>query len=84
MITVRGNRVLVAPEDQSVTEHASGVVIVEDHAPSVMGTIVAVGDVREVAVGNVVLFPPEAGHELEYQAQRYLVFSEDELIAVLE
>lgn len=81
---MRGNRVLVAPEDQSVTEHESGLVLVEDYAPSVMGTIVACGDVQDVREGNVVLFPPEAGTELEYQDQRYLVLTEEELIAVLE
>jgi len=84
VITVRGNRVLVQPEDQSVTEHGSGIVMIEDHAPSVMGTIVACGDVQDVVLGNVVLFPPEAGQELEYQDQRYLMLREDELIAVLE
>lgn len=81
---MRGNRVLVATEDQSVTEHASGIVIVEDHAPSVMGTIVACGDVRDVQIEDVVLFPPEAGQELEHEGQRYLILTEDELIAVLE
>lgn len=75
---------LVRPEDQSVTEHASGLVIIEDYAPSVLGTIVACGDVRDVSDGDVVVFPPEAGTELEYQDQRYLVLTEAELIAVLE
>lgn len=75
---------LVEPEDQSVTEHASGLVVIDDYAPSVMGTIVACGDVQDVKIDQVVLFPPEAGQEMEYEGQRYLVLTEDELIAVLE
>lgn len=81
---MRGHRVLVRPEDQSVTEHASGLVVIEDYAPSVMGRIVACGDVQGVREGDVVLFPPEAGQELEFQDRRYLVLTEDELIAVWE
>jgi co-chaperonin GroES (HSP10) len=49
-----------------------------------MGTIVACGDVQAVKLEDVVLFAPEAGQEVEYQDQRYLVLTEDELIAVLE
>lgn len=75
---------LVATEDQSVTEFASGIIGIEDYAPSVMGTVVACGDVRDVKLDQVVLFPPEAGQELEYEGQRYLVLDENELIAVWE
>ncbi len=75
---------LVATEDQSVTEYASGIVGIESYAPSVMGTVVACGDVVDVKLDDVVLFPPEAGQELEHAGQRYLVLTEDELIAVLE
>lgn len=81
---MRGNRVLVAPEDQSVTEFASGLVGIESYAPSVMGTVVACGAVQAVKLDDVVLFAPEAGQEVEYQDRRYLVLTEDELIAVLE
>ena len=83
-LTVRGDRVLVETVDQSTTEHASGIVSIEAYRPDVMGTIVACGDVRDVQVGDVVLFPPSAGQVLEYDGQRYLVLAEDELIAVLE
>ena len=81
---MRGNRVLVATEDQSVTEYASGIIGVEREAPAVMGTIVACGDVQDVKLDQVVLFPPEAGQEMEYEGQRYLVLEERELIAVWE
>lgn len=81
---MRGHRVLVAPQEQSVTEYASGIVGIEDDAPAVMGTVVACGDVQDVKLDQVVLFPPEAGQEMEYEGQRYLVLDENELIAVWE
>ena len=63
---------------------ASGLVGIESYAPSVMGTVVACGDVQAVKLDDVVLFAPEAGQEVEYQDRQYLVLTEDELIAVLE
>jgi co-chaperonin GroES (HSP10) len=84
MLGVRGNRVLVKPEDQSVTERDSGIVTIEHYAPEVIGTIVACGDVVDVKVDDVVLFPPSAGQVVEHENERYLVLTEDELIAVLE
>lgn len=83
-LTVFGPRVLVKAEDQSVTERASGLVTIESYAPEVVGTIVAVGDVCDVQVNDVVLFSPEAGQVLDYGRDRYLVLSEDELLAVWE
>lgn len=83
-LTVFGNRVLVKAEDQSVTERDSGIVTIESYAPEVIGTIVAVGDVRDVKVDDVVLFSPEAGQVLDHDHARYLVLAEDELLAVVE
>lgn len=83
-LTVFGPRVLVKAEDQSVTERDSGIVTIEQHAPEVIGTIVAVGDVREVKVDDVVLFSPDAGQVLDHEDTRYLVLAEDELLAVVE
>lgn len=81
-LTVRGKRVLVRTEDQSVTERPSGLVLVEAYAPDVVGTVVACGDVQDVALGDVVLFPADAGLPLEYDGLSYLVLAEEELIAV--
>jgi len=81
-LTVRGKRVLVVTEDQSITERPSGLVLVEAYAPDVVGTVVAVGDVQDVGLGDVVLFPADAGLPLEYDGLSYLVLAEDELLAV--
>jgi len=83
-LTVRGHRVLVQTLDQSMTEAADGLIVVHAYAPDVMGTIVAVGDVSEVAPGDVVIFPPSAGQVVEYQDTRYLSMTEDEILAVVE
>lgn len=79
-----GHRVLVQAEDQSVTERDSGIVTIEHYAPEVIGTIVAVGDVTEVKVDDVVVFSPDAGQVLDHEGARYLVLAEDELLAVVE
>ncbi len=84
MLMVRGPRVLVETEDQTRTEHASGLITIESEAPSAVGRIVHAGDVRDVSVGDVVLFLPSAGTVLDYHDTRYLVLHEDELDAVLE
>ena len=83
-LTVRGDRVLVVPESQEVYEQPSGLVTVESYAPEVLGTVVACGDVRDVRVGDVVLFPPSAGQHLEYDETRYLVLHESEVLATWE
>jgi chaperonin GroES len=84
-LAVRGDRVLVEPIDQSDQESDAGIVLIDAYRPpDVMGTVVACGAVREVQVGDVVLFPPSAGQVMTYEGRRYLVLVEDELIAVLE
>lgn len=84
MLAMFGDRVLVAPENQAETERESGIVTIEAYAPEVMGTIVAVGDVRDVQLGDVVIFPPSAGLEVEWEGQHYLSLREDELLAIVE
>lgn len=83
-LTVRGPRVLVETEDHSITEHPSGIVTVASYAPEVVGVIVAAGTVREVAVGQAVIFPPSAGQAVEWEGRRYVALTEDELLAVVE
>ena len=87
-LTVRGTKVLVETEDQSVTEQPSGIVTVESYAPEVVGRVVAmgvdVGKVSEVEVGDVVFFSPEAGMPLDFQTKRYLVMDESELLGIWE
>jgi co-chaperonin GroES (HSP10) len=81
-IEMIGTRVLVRPEDQHEHTQQSGVIIVESYAPEVIGTVIACGEVTEVNPGDVVLFTPEAGREMEWGGQKYLVLDEDEILAV--
>lgn len=82
-LSVRGARVLIRAEDQKETVRASGLIAVQSYAPDVIGTVEAIGDdVREVKAGDVVLFAPEAGQEMDFGGQKYLVLTEDEILAV--
>lgn len=81
-LSVRGSRVLVKTEDQKEHQNASGVILVESYAPEVIGRVVAVGcDVTEVQPDDVVLFTPQAGREMEFNGNSYLVLDEDEILA---
>ena len=81
-VSMIGSRVLVRAEDQKEHRNPSGVIVVESYAPEVIGTVVACGDVREVKEGDVVLFAPEAGREMDWSGTTYLVLDEDEILAV--
>lgn len=81
-LSVRGSRVLVKAEDQKEHTNPSGVIIVESYAPEVIGTVISCGDCTEVNPGDVVLFAPQAGREMEFRGARYLVLDEDEILAV--
>jgi co-chaperonin GroES (HSP10) len=82
-LEVRGQRVLIRAEDQRETQTEGGLIAVSHHAPDVIGTVMAVGDdVIDVKRGDVVLFTPESGQVMEYAGSRYLVLTEDELLAV--
>lgn len=77
-----GSRVLVRAEDQKEHQNRSGVIVVESYAPEVIGTVIATGDVTEVNPGDVVLFTPESGREMEWNGTTYLVLDESEILAV--
>lgn len=74
---------MVQAVDQSVTTE-SGLFVLHDYAPDVMGTIIAAGTVYDVSVGDVVIFPPSAGQAVEFHDTRYLSMTEDEILAVVE
>lgn len=81
-LSVRGPRVLIKPEDQTEQTRESGLIAVQSYAPDVIGTVIAIGDrVQDVNPGDVVLFAPQAGSEMEFGAQKYLVLYEDEILA---
>lgn len=81
-LTMIGSRVLVRAEDQKEYHQTNGVIVVESYAPEVIGTVISCGEVSEVKEGDVVLFAPEAGREMELAGTRYLVLDEDEILAV--
>lgn len=81
-LSVRGPRVLVRAEEQGEHQNPSGVIVIEQYSPEVIGTVIACGDVEDVKVGDVVLFTPEAGRECEWNGTRYLVLDEDEILLV--
>lgn len=79
-----GNRVLVKPIPQREHVTASGIVALDQEAPDVLGRIVEAGNVRDVAVDDLVIFPPSAGHRRQRDGEWYLVLTEDELLGVWE
>ena len=82
-LAVRGPRVLVRTEDQTETVRESGIIAVKAHAPDVIGTVIAIGErVTEVKPGDVVLFTPEAGQVMDFAGEKYLVLTDDEILAV--
>lgn len=83
-LAVLGDRVLIAPINQREHETASGLLTIEHDTPDVIGRIVSVGDVSDVAVDDVVIFPPSAGQRVDFQGERYLVLQSDELLGVWE
>lgn len=84
-LAVRGDRVLVEVEDQSVTALPSGLIMVERDSPPVVGEVVYTGDqTRDVQVGDVVVFSREAGLPMTYEGRGYLMLHEPEILAVVE
>lgn len=81
-LRMTGSRVLVRPEDQQEHQHASGVIVVESHAPEVIGTVISCGHVRDVKPGDVVLFAPASGSVMDMDGHRYLVLEESEILAL--
>lgn len=83
-LAVRGDRVLIAPITQREHETDSGLLTIEHDTPDVIGRIVSAGDVTDVQVNDVVIFPPSAGQRVEFQGERYLMLRSDELLGVWE
>ena len=82
-LQVFGPRLLVQMAKQTETQTPSGVIAVASHDPGVIGTVMHCGeDVADVQVGDVVLFPPNAGQEMTFDGETFLVIEEEEVIAV--
>lgn len=95
ILTVRGDRIFVRPASMP-TMTANGLLhIVHDRQRATMrGTVVAVGDgpttrtgVRLphiVAVGDVVIFSPDAGEELMFEKDLFIAMREHDVLAIVE
>ena len=81
-LRMTGSRVLVKAEYQAEHQNPSGVIVVESHAPEVIGTVIGCGLVQDVKPGDVVLFAPQSGSVMELEGSKYLVLHEEEILAV--
>jgi len=92
------DRILVKPDEADNTT-ASGLVLIRDHTPENVGTVVAlpprcghhcpecgtkVFTEPSVKVGDTVLFGYDAGQQVTIDDERYLLMREDDLLCVLE
>lgn len=79
------DRVLIVPDVPDGTTE-SGLAVVREWNPVTQGTVSAVGDqVRDVKVGDVVLFSWQVGQDITFEgAERYIVLREREIDLVLE
>lgn len=78
------DRVIVRPERQDEYETASGLYVADDGAQNVIGTVISVGDVPDLAPDDVVIFAPSAGSRLDHDGQSYLVLHGDDILAKWE
>lgn len=84
---VLGDRVLVEAINQAEHETASGLYIVEHHAPEVIGTVIELGgDIAsaDFTVGDMVLFSPLSGQVMDHDGKRFVVLEHDEILAVFD
>ena len=82
-LAIRGDRVIVKTDPPEEFER-NGLILTNKYSDEVVGTVVAVGDAKDVRVDDVVIFTEAAGQALEYEGQRYLVMHEDEILGVWE
>lgn len=78
-------RVVVDPKQ--ATKVSPGGIVIPDAAQerSQRGTVIARGPLAdEVMVGDVVLFREYTGTEVEVEGKTYLIFKQEDLLAVLE
>lgn len=78
------DRVIVKTERQTDYETASGLYVADDGAQNVVGRVISVGDVPDVAEGDVVIFPPSAGSPMEHEGESLLVLHGDDILAIVE
>lgn len=86
-IRMLGDRLLVTPEKEGAERHSgSGIVIpatVKLGHRLAWGEVVALGSaVRQVSLGNRVLFDPDSRAEVELEGSSYILLREEDVHAV--
>ena len=78
------DRVIVETARQTESATPSGVILIEDHAPAVVGRVIAAPETAEIQPEDVVIFPPSAGQPLDLDGSSYLVLDAEEILAIYE
>lgn len=83
MIKPLFNNVLVKPIEKEKTT-SSGIIIpdVVKDRPQV-GEVIAVGEVKEIAVGDKVYYKAWAGNEIKHEGIEYLIIEDKDVVAKL-
>lgn len=78
------DRVLIKP-DPVVDETASGLKLIEDWPQETSGEVVSVGaSVRDVQVGDRVIFGQNVGQDMTIDKERLFVMRERDVLAIVE
>ena len=83
-LQVVGNRVIVETARQTESVTPAGVILIEDHAPAVVGRVIAAPETAEIQPEDVVIFSPESGQPLDLDGSSYLVLEAEEILAIYE
>lgn len=78
-----GKRILVKPTVAS--EKSLGGIIIPEVAQDkpIQGEVVAVASESSVKVGEIVMFGKFSGQEVEFEAVKYLIMREEDLMAII-
>lgn len=84
MLHPLGDRVIVRVDRKDEYQTDAGVIVLPSYAPNAVGEVVACAENPDVAVGDVVIFPPSAGMDLEWEGEPHVTLAVDEIIAIHE
>lgn len=78
------DRVVIDPE-LPIEQTSSGIFIPHvARQKQLRGTVVSIGPkVRQVSLGDIVVYQQYAGGEIEFKGKRYVQVSEDEILMIL-
>lgn len=82
MLPINGNVLLKLVEPDKTTK--SGIILVQGKQEPTTGEVIRVGKDSEVSVGQVVVFKPWSGVEIELDNEKYYFVAEEDLLAIKE